>query len=208
MPTITQLQVRMLATSNKTEDDLTNTWHFQVMTLPPPAATLAAIRDAVKAFYNTTNAYCVGDWGLTFTYKFYDLSDPMPRAPITTYSVVQTGFGSTTSSIPRQNALVLSYKASQISGQDMKRRRGRLYLPPPINTSMLNDGRIAATVVDGISGAANTLLTASTAAADWEWVVYSHVAATSAPVVSVWCDNKCDTQRRRGQDASYRKVLP
>ena len=62
-----------------------------------------------------------------------------------------------------------------------------------------------------IAQAGEDLLTASLAAADWHWVVYSTVQPAgqrTADVVNGWVDDAFDIQRRRGLAANSRQVFP
>jgi hypothetical protein len=209
MPSEVMLQVRFVAVSAKTEDDLTNTWHFRLTADPPDATNMALIRDNLGSFYNTLAPNFVNDWSQTLIMKFYNMADPKPRAPVTSYSYVMTNALATTGkNMPRQNTPVISFQAPALSGTTQKRRRGRIYLPCYSYQSMGTDGRLANSTADAGATTANAFLTQSTAAPGYDWVVYSHVAGTSAIVSQVWMDNKVDTQRRRGQDSTYRKVLP
>lgn len=208
MPTTLAWQVRFAATSNKTEDDIMNTWHFQVETLPPAGATLTAIRDELDAFYTAFSGSIPNDWSNICTMKMYDLSDPTPRAPITTYAVTLGAFSSTNNLIPREMCAVLSFKGSTVSGVPMARRRGRLYLPPLNAGAYDGTGRFLSSTQATLRNAANAFLTASDAAADWSWVVYSKTTGNATPVIGGWVDNAPDVQRRRGVDASARNIFP
>lgn len=208
MPTTLAWQVRFSATSNKTEDDIMNTWHFQVETLPPATATLTAIRDELDTFYSAFSGSIPNDWSSVCTMKMYDLADPKPRAPITTYPVTLSAFSSANNLIPREMCPVLSFKGSTLSGVPMARRRGRLYLPPLNAGAYDGTGRFLNSTLGTLKDAANALLTASDAASDWTWVVYSPTTGNSTPVVEGWVDNAPDVQRRRGVDASNRNIFP
>jgi hypothetical protein len=104
--------------------------------------------------------------------------------------------------------MVMSYAAAQLSGTPMGRRRGRVYLPTFNIGTLAANGVWASSAVDSIATAANALLTASTSATDWDWVVHSSVLGSSSVVTHVWADNAPDIQRRRGVKPNYRKNLP
>jgi len=208
VPATLRCQVRFQAVSGKTEDDLTNTWHFDVVTTPPAAGTLTAISDALKAFYDNCAGSIVADWSQTVTLKYYNLADPMPRTPITTHTRVLASFASAVNSMPREVSPCVSFKAIPVSGVPAGRRRGRIYLPCFGTAAYDNTGMIATSIVTAVRNAANGLLTASTGASDWDWVIYSQKNAATSVVSSGWVDNAPDIQRRRGRDATSRNIFP
>lgn len=203
-----EVQVRLTALSAKTEDDITNTWHFLGVTDPMPTGTSDAIRDALSTFYNSLATSILGDWDADhIIMKMYRLSDAKPRAPYRTYDVnLANSFATASNTWPRQATLCLSYAAAGISGVPQARRRGRVYLPP-MNSGAYALAYGASTTVDAVAAAGNTLRGSSDLATDWKWVVRSSLAG-DAPVTKVWCDNSIDIVRRRKRDATYRKTLP
>lgn len=208
MPVEILTQVRFVATSGKTEDDITNSWHFRVETVPAPPATLTAIQTALSAFYNAVSPSLVNDFSTTAVIKHYDMGQPKPRVPIVSNTMTVSPYGSAGLAIPRETAIVLSFHGAPISGSPLGRRRGRIYLWAPTNGSLDNAGRFAGSLVTTVKNAGNALLTASDAAADWTWVVWSRVNGTSVPVYAGHVDNAPDTQRRRGLDSTSRQVFP
>lgn len=208
MPTTLRYQVRMTALSLKTEDDLTNTWHFQVETLPPSATTIEAIRVALQTFYNSQMAKFVGDWSVSMPVKVFNMADPIPRVPITTSTIVVAGWGSATAAMPREVATAISFQAVPLSGTDNRSRRGRIFMPTPLPSQFDGNGLITSTHYSGLASGAGTLLAASDAAADWTWVIFSRKLGTSAPVVKGFVDNAPDVQRRRGRDSTTRALFP
>lgn len=208
VPSIITAQVRFTALTNKTEDDITNTWHFVVETVPPPAATLTAIGSALGTFYGSIQPQSVADWAQGFTVKYYNVDDPKPRAPIYTSSLGGAAWGTAGKAVPRELAPCLSFKGATTSGVPMSRRRGRIYLPTPTNGNLDNNGRLIGSYLTTVKNAANTLLTASDANSDWTWVIYSPTSNAAVPVIGGWVDDAPDIQRRRGIDASTRVVFP
>jgi hypothetical protein len=206
---IVAVQVRFVATSLVTKDDVTNTWHFTTVSDPPSSTDLASIRDALQTFYGSFSTNFLSDWNTTVLMKMYNLADPKPRAPITTYSVALSGpFANTNLLMPREVSMAVSYKASTISGVPAGRRRGRIYLPTFYGTVFDSTGRFTSTICNTVRNAANTLRTTSDSATGWDWVVYSRTANTTAPVAGGWVDNAPDIQRRRGQASTLRVVYP
>jgi hypothetical protein len=139
--------------------------------------------------------------------KFYDLSDPKPRAPF--YDANFTIGGTPQSShLPRELAICLSFQGARVSGSAQARRRGRVYLGPLGLTS--NDsttGRPLAAAISSIQGAAGTLRSASGSGV-WTWIVVSEVAGLNDVIVTNgWVDNAFDIQRRRGVTPTSRSTF-
>lgn len=208
MPTKLQAQVRFDAATLKTEDAMTNTWHFQVESVPPSAATITAIANALYTFYNSNSSF----WSsaiLTGNYyvKFYDMGDPPPRIPITQTFHSMTALAAA-GSMPPEVCTVLSFQAVPVSGVRPSTRKGRVYLPAFKVAQYGSSGMLGAGAVTSVNTAATTLLTASDAAADWTWCVASQTTGVWAPVVKGWTDNAPDIQRRRGLGSTARVLWP
>jgi hypothetical protein len=159
---------------------------------------------ALRAFYATMKGYyssLVAQNGHEI--KVYDLSDPLPRAPISeqvfNFSTVPSG-----APLPTEVAICLSFQGPKISGVPQARRRGRVYIGP-LNTNALHtDGRPVAALVTALSTAGDVLLDAGGAPLTWDWSVFSPTSGTSVIVTNGWVDNEFDTQRRRGRKATGR----
>lgn len=108
------------------------------------------------------------------------------------------------SNCPRDVALCLSFYA----GTNVKRRRGRLYLPISIRTGAGTDIAFArpSASLRTEAAALGTALSA-VGGADVDWVVHSTVDDASYKVTNVWVDDEWDTQRRRGLTATTRSAL-
>lgn len=189
-------------------NDIVNTWHFTIESVPPSAATLNAINAALVNFYNSlstmfASALITGNW----TTKIYNLADPKPRIPVTSYNGSIAGLGSG-QALPPEVCCVMTYAAIPVAGVNQQRRRGRVYLGPFVVGQIgTNTGWSSATQT-GIKSAGNALLTSSTGAADWKWVVHSTVANSSAPVSTGYVDSLTDIQRRRGLKVGVRQTFP
>lgn len=196
------------ANNNKIEDAFVNVWHFSVTSDPPASADLLSINTAMSAFYTAiagrTSSHTLAT---TAVAKFYNLADPKPRFPIVQYNNVYTGPSDVTA-LPPEISTCISFAASPVSGVPMARRRGRVFLPPFKYTDYDTDGYITSAAVIATKAAITGLLTASTAAANWEWCIYSTVNDTLAPVIGGWIDNAPDIQRRRGRTSTLRAVWP
>lgn len=179
-------------------DAVVNTFNF-TMESTTRSADAAVIAEEVEDIYEAIIAYLSDEWNWgQQVYKFYDLSDPIPRAPF--YEATHgTGVAPTTqATLPPEVCLCLSYQGFKASGIPQARRRGRTYYGP-LGISANSDGVPAAGFVTGLVAGGDQLLTASQAASSWEWVVRSSVTGTTIPVDNGWVDNAFDTQRRRGR---------
>lgn len=196
-------QAIMGATTGLPKDRVINTFHFETGTELAPT-----IADHLQTFYDSWSewispAVSRGD-GESF-FVFYDMSDPEPRTPIYA-QLMSLEDELSSSSLPLEVALCLSYRAEYASGGPSPRRRGRIYLGPWVGE--------AADMVGSYPRPQGTLLTtiaenASLLAGALEddvanWKVYSRVDNVLRNVIGGWVDNEWDTQRRRGRAASNR----
>lgn len=201
-------QWKMVSASGDAADDIINTWSFRIETSPPPAATLLAIKTALETFYtNLKTAFSSQQYTGAWTLKIYNRADPTPRAPIVTYTGTITSL-SASASMPPEVTQVLSFQGTRVSGQPQSRRRGRVYLPTLIASTYTTGGMLNTALQTSIKDEANALLTASDAAADWTWVIFSEVNSSSVPVHDGWVDNAADIQRRRGRKPTTRATFP
>lgn len=199
---IVRVQVRIPASSGVPEDLAINTFHFTAV--DTVEGTRALLQDAVHDFYEALDAWKSASmtWQ-NATFRMYDLDDPEPRVPIDegTLGLTATG-GSQT--MPRELAVCVSYHAEFVSGSSAGRRRGRIYFGPLASTASDSSGRVTSTLLTAAVTAGSGLLTASNAASDWAWVVWSPTSGQAYPVVGGWVDNEFDVQRRRGMTATVR----
>lgn len=197
------------------EDRYVNVFYFQPDVTPGTLATLSA---AIKNFYSSTPA---GEthpltWYLSgvidapgATVKMYDLDDAKPRATVFEETYTPAGFGgSSVRNLPNEVALCLSYSAGPASGQPIARRRGRLYLGPWSENALATAGLNAeATPEDALRDlvpkAAQEMASVA-AGAGYDWSVYSPTDDLAISILSCWCDNAWDTQRRRGNKPTAR----
>lgn len=187
------------------EDVTINTWYFNAAA----DADLAGVFDELATFYAGVDAWLSsilagGTDGLILT--AYDLADAEPREPVRTDGFVLTlGSGQP---LPTEVACVVSYHAAFESGVNKARRRGRVYLGPlDVGIQSGISSFIAPGPQDGIRDAAQALLDASDAAANWAWMQYSSTEAFARVVTGGWVDNSFDTQRRRGIRATSRLLF-
>lgn len=138
--------------------------------------------------------------------KVYDLDDPEPRVPILDTAMALTGRAAeSTTNLPAEVAVCVSYQAAITSGVPAARRRGRIYIGPlnqgastgtasaparPAGAFMTNLSRAAKGLSDGPIGT--------------RWCVWSRRDGAFRPITSGYIDNSFDTQRRRGADTTAR----
>lgn len=202
--TIVRTQVSFPAASADSEDTVMNTWHFDI-TDAHSEGNCTPVATALDTFYTSliTLLSATITWA-NGRIKMYDLAESTPRAPIYDQPFVISGTASS-SMLPPELAVVLTYQAVPLSGVRQSRRRGRLYLGPWSSAANSTaSGTIASATYTPVATAAAALLTASDSAAGWAWIVHSETASGNSVVDNGWVDNAWDVQRRRGQDASVR----
>lgn len=202
---IVRAQVSMPGESGLPQDQVVNTLHFflPVAVTDPPLDEISA---ALTAFYQIIDEELAGqliDSPASVTY--YDLSEPEPRVPIRTPDLIALTVDAT-DALPPEVALALSFQAPKVSGEDQRRRRGRIYVGPFTETGS-SAGRPAAALLTTMESALQGLLDDATAATTWAWVVYSRVGDSVATITEAWIDNEWDTQRRRGRVATDRILI-
>lgn len=205
MPTI-RVMAMLASTSGLPEDVSINTWHFQTAVSTTPYADIA---DSLTTFYNAFRPYFSNDVPNTgHRFKMYDLADSTPRAPVYDEPFALTGTVSSTA-LPPEMAICLSFQAIRASGFPQARRRGRVYMGP-LGRQQVSDGdpRPAQGMLDALADAAEALLAESNLASDWNWVVYSEANNNTVNVDNGWVDNAFDVQRRRGVAPTSRVEWP
>jgi len=203
-----RLLVALPMVSANPKDTCVNTWHFNTTGIPDVTTHLIPILTAVKDVYTGVKGYLSNQisWSLA-TFKFYDLADAEPRAPIHLGVFNPTGTAGT-SEAPHELALAASFEGLPVSGQKQSRRRGRIYFGP-LSTNVYLGSVFTSTMLTAASTAMAGLRTASDASAAWTWIVYSRTAPDAqreVPVARGWVDNAIDIQRRRGVAATTRTV--
>lgn len=173
-----------------------NTWHFTCTAIDE--GTRNAIQTELVDFYEALDTYKSNTMAWQNTrLRWFDLSDPEPRYPVEDELMGLTS--GSTGATARELAVAVSFHGEFVSGTSAGRRRGRIYFGPLSSTVLdSSTGFISSSVVTAFATAAGALLTASNAASDWAWVVWSDAGNTAYPVVDGWVDNAPDVQRRRG----------
>lgn len=202
-------------------DNVTNTFHFQTPGAPTVADANQAITK-VKAFFDTVysgNPAGVGVGTLVSALmlntgrlcKAYDMDEPPPRVPLATDTSTMIGTG--VAAVPREVAVVLSFRSLIASGVPAARRKGRVFIGPfasgtgvnPTQFLTVTSSDVRPTLVARqiLSRAAVQL--ANHTAGGALWSTYSTVDDFLSPVLSGWIDDACDTQRRRGSKPTTRE---
>jgi hypothetical protein len=201
------VQVSLNHDSALPEDVTVNTWSIFTATAKDTTAIEAAV-NAIQAFYASIQTYLSGNLSGAGTVKAYDRADVAPRVPW--YEDTMGFTPGTAAALPEEVAFCLSFQAAAASGSPQARRRGRVYLGP-LGANAGGNGfaanRPVAAFMTAVAGAADTLLAASNAAADWNWNVWSEVDGLGRPVTNGWVDNAFDTQRRRGLAPTSRTLF-
>jgi hypothetical protein len=131
------------------------------------------------------------------TVKMYDAQGTPPVFP-----VAQASGGPATapgSGVPREVALCLSY----YSGQNIPRKRGRLYVPAEIVNLNVVTVRPTAPQMTKCGSLAQIL--ADLGGADVDWCVYSRLMDAAYSVSNWWVDDEWDTVRSRGLRSTTRQ---
>jgi hypothetical protein len=122
-----------------------------------------------------------------------------PMGPPIATKTLNSG-GTMTADGPREVALCLSFYA----GTNVKRKRGRLYLPLSNTGITMATARPNTTAMTRVMAMATAL--AGVGPASVQWAVHSAADGVLRPVTNAWCDNEWDTQRRRGLRADTRQT--
>ena len=206
-----RFQVTFPMDSGIPADAVTNTFHFHESGVPI-VTDFDNVRDMLKDFYTVAppggSAALATRLSLniaaTAIVKAYDLADPEPRVPAYESTFAIAAGGSSTA-MPSELAVVLSFQAERESGVRQSSRRNRVYLGPLVATALQSD-RPAPTFISDIAKSARRLLNAADASVQWDWVVWSSTLNAFVLVNNGWVDNAIDIQRRRGVAASARTL--
>lgn len=169
-------------------DKMIVTPHFNVSSGTPTPATLAnAIATAFKTWLATASPISV---------KVYTAGAGDSGPPLATKDL-DTASPPLVSSVPREVCLCLSY----FSSQNVKRQRGRLYIPFSWIKSHTASGTInvrptAAQQTAVKEFATQVLMPQSASGAQWGF--WSNATNSFRAVTDYWVDDEWDIQRRRG----------
>lgn len=201
--------------TNIPEDVITNTFHMLWNGVGDPLVTdFDAAKGDLKKFYERifTNATTAGlaPWVLQtgVRVKAYDLSAPKPRVPAYDSTYTSAAVVATSSPLPPETALCLSYRSVPINGIPLASQRGRLYIGG-IGTGITSGNSTTfpvpgSTLISNLTTSAAPSLVLDLAGHNWIWIVYSRKLGLPFTITDGWVDNAFDTQRRRGQKATAR----
>jgi hypothetical protein len=198
--------------TNLPEDVITNTMHWETDDLETPEANAAVIATRLNQFYTsvfTGRAANHVTWNLC-RLKVWDLADPEPRVPV--YDAVSNvSVTASTSQMPTEVAVVLSFHAAPISGVNNARLRNRIYLGG-FNTTIITAGStssfptIAAGTLTAVANAADTMVGLNDTGLQWVTASQATGLTITSQIQGGWVDNEPDTQRRRGVRATTRTI--
>lgn len=211
-------QVTIPMDSGLPEDSIVNVWHFDSDQTFSEDADDVAGRLAV--FYQAIDSVLFpAQVSTPATIKVYDLADAEPRIPgyETTFALVP---GASLSAIPFEVAACLSMEGARVSGANMRRRRGRIYLGPCSVSAMDTTSprvTLSSATRTAIVNAAVALATGPDVG-DGRLAVFSPTTwaeeggtaadldAAFEDVVRVWVDDAPDTMRSRGTAPTTRTI--
>lgn len=207
MPLIRSL-VQLAYFTGAPEDVATNTLYYQSADGTSLDATYTAANARLQSFYTALGPYLSKVVQGPITVRHYDMSAPKPRVPI--------GFGALNFTptapalnMPEECAAVLSFQGERVSGADMARRRGRIFMGP-LSASAYSQPSTAG-YVQFTSAFRNAMANAAAAMANTTvnvatWVVYSETDNLAHPISNGWIDVQPDVQRRRGHKVAGRTL--
>ncbi len=206
--------------SGKPEDISVNVLHFNSASTGEAAADV--IRDHVAQLFNVTPPLGFSGNALApiasflsnalsrvanaCTVKVYDLATPLPRIPIVRTWTLGPATSTTAKELPAEVALC----ASIFAGQNVKRRRGRIYFGPFTESALEDDSqfqrsRPAVILRDSVFSAVRRMM--NLPANTQNLAVHSKADNQTRVVTGGWVDDAWDIQRRRGQDAALRNTF-
>jgi hypothetical protein len=196
---IVEITTQYLAT-DPPRDFFTNHLSFQTDAAAPADADYQALANSVKnSWFNPGTGKL--NWQSNGGYvNAYNRADPKPR-PERGHAVYTPGTWATVVPGPRQIALVASF----YSARNLKRQRGRIYIPTnsgfgygqrPDSASMSQ----AVGLIKAIAAGAAALTPV------WILSVWSSIDNQNRAVTNVWCNDVWDTQRRRSPKETTRTL--
>lgn len=196
---IVEITTQLLST-DPPRDWCTNTLHFTGPADPVSDAQFLALTDAIRnTWFATSGTYqrYGTSGGKVVAYK---QSDPLPR-PERSASMYTPTTWATGVFQPRQVSLVVS----MFAGRNLRRSRGRIYLPP--NSAWSLSDRPSTALQTSALGTLTAISAAAVAVSPaWVLSVYSAADNQYKAVTDTWCNDTWDIQRRRGLRESARQT--
>ena len=212
----------MTADSGLPEDAIINDFAVQHTAGSPSVGELTDAMNDVGDFYrlgatatNRVGSYISNgvDRGATHLLQAYQIVAGPLGSPALELPWLGPVAAVSTNNLPTEVSGVLSFHGDltglpeEAAGTRPKsRRRGRIFVGPLI----LEATEFAEPSPRLHSDFTSALRSNATALFDrleadgWDWCVWSRTASTLYPITGGWTDNACDTQRRRGTEASSR----
>lgn len=131
--------------------------------------------------------------------KLYDLQGTKPVYPAAEKKNAAWGGAPVSSNVVREVALCLSFYGTQ----NVKRHRGRLYIPLTLFGSAPSTYATATMMTKVMSLGP---LFAALGGVDVDWIVWSKLDNAARKVEHYWCDDSWDTVRSRGLKSSTRQT--
>lgn len=220
MATFLLAQVTIPHVSGIPRDAAVNRWAFRGVDGETRDDVADAAEAGLDAFYGDLTDYFSSRMKTSLAgIEWIDLADDKPRLPFATHAMGLADPSTTEHDLPAEVALCISFQATPVSGVNMRRRRGRIYLGPLQAGASLDYSAVpsawpaafvnAATdafLVPGISPATWSVYSRSThygkvvgdPIVEGDEEVPDALPEAFKSVTQVWCDNAWDTQRRRG----------
>lgn len=171
------------------------------------------IHAELDTFYKAFDQFLAGDLiQNTATVDYYDMADSEPRVPVGTGTITLTP--GTSTPMPAEVSICLTFQGATGSGVNMRRRRGRIFIGPLVSGLGISTGGryLVGGTQAGIIATAATNLKNQTTTFGTKWAVFSPTTyaetgsldAAFEDVSSGWVDDEWDIQRRRGTVAQNR----
>jgi hypothetical protein len=194
--------------SNLAEDRYCNVFHIASASAVIDGTTGPVIAGKIKDFYGFTGASEIAHYmadfalGVGRTIKIYDLADSLPRVPrYEEMSTAEIRPASTAKALPGEVSYCLSFEGIAAPGTVRARRRGRIYLGPWNDRTLLDaTGAVHSKPFDmvGLCLTKAVALRSALSTEGFDWCVYSPTDSAMVPIRRFWNDDAWDTQRRRG----------
>lgn len=209
-------------------DTIQNTYAFVTAGTGDRVVIATEIDTRLTAFYSafSTQLSSTYVWNNS-TIEVVDMTDPKPRIPFYSAALSVTAPTTGNQDMPPEVAVVLSFQGAKVSGVNMRRRRGRVYVGP-LSIGASDFPTAPSGLYNAVATSAGTNLLNYTPRLT-EWAVYSPYTHHDIPVGEkltkddeevpdllpasftvverCWVDNAWDTQRRRGTKASTRTTV-
>lgn len=208
-----RVQVVIPRVTGLAEDAVSNTFHFDKDEGSAGNWLSGAqnISTRLQAFYQSQSQIMSGVLGTSLIVKAYNPRDPKPQVPLFTQTHTWTH---TSTALPSEVAVCLSFRAAAMSGVAAARRRGRVFIGPlagTVATGAPSSGEVrpSPTILEPLVNAGLALVLGG--AGDPRLCIYSptthavsNIDDAFNDVEDVYADNSFDTVRSRGAAPNYR----